>query len=65
MKKISVKGAIISNDDKWIYNWLEYDGTCPNDVKQILDAAGPDEPIEVLINSGGGDVFAGQEIYTM
>ena len=65
MAKIDVNGDIIPNDDKWFYDWLEYEGTCPNEVKKILEAAGPEEPIEVRINSGGGDVFAGQAIYSM
>ena len=61
MKKIDVKGTIISNDEKWLYDWFEMDSTCPKDI--VL----PDtnEPIEVHINSGGGDVFAGSEIYTL
>ena len=63
--QIEVRGDIIPNDDKWIYQWLEWDSTCPNDVKNLLAAAGEGEPIEVLINSGGGSVMAGQEIYSI
>lgn len=63
--QIEVRGDIIPNDDKWIYQWLEWDSTCPNDVKSLLAAAGEGEPIEVLINSGGGSVMAGQEIYSI
>lgn len=62
MKKISVKGAIINNDDKWIYDWFDMDATCPKDVERGLnDAAG--EPVTVEVNSGGGDMFAGSEMY--
>lgn len=63
--QIEVRGDIIPNDDKWIYQLLEWDATCPNDVKSLLAAAGEGEPIEVLINSGGGSVMAGQEIYSI
>lgn len=63
--QIEIRGDIISNDDKWIYDWLEWDATCPNDVKRLLEAAGEGEAIEVLINSGGGSVMAGQEIYSV
>lgn len=63
--QIEVRGDIIPNDDKWIYQWLEWESTCPNDVKSLLAAAGDEEPIEVLINSGGGSVMAGQEIYSI
>ena len=60
MKVIPIKGTIISNDDRWIYDWLEWEATAPKDV--VLPESG--EPIEVHINSGGGDVYAGSEIYT-
>jgi ATP-dependent Clp endopeptidase proteolytic subunit ClpP len=62
-KKISVKGTVVSNDDKWVYDWFGMDSVSPGDVaKGITEANGED--IEVEINSGGGDVFAGSEIYT-
>lgn len=63
MAKIDVKGVIVPNDDKWIYEWFEMDATCPADVLKGIEAAGG-EPIEVEINSGGGDVYSGSEIYT-
>lgn len=62
-KKINVKGPIISNDDQWIYDLFDIEATSPSAVQKQLDAAG-DEEIEVVINSGGGSVFAGSEIYT-
>ena len=64
MLTINIKGDIISNDDKWIYDWFEMDATCPRDVTDILNSAAVDEEIEVLVNSGGGSVMAGQEIYS-
>lgn len=64
MKKVNVKGVIIPNDYKWIYDFFEMESTCPNDVQKVLDEANGEE-IEVLINSGGGSVFAGSEIYTI
>lgn len=60
--KIDVRGTIIPNDDKWIYDWLEMDSTCPNDIQKAIDQANG-EPLEVYINSGGGDIFAGSDIY--
>ena len=60
MKVIPIKGTIISNDDRWVYDWFEWEATAPKDV--VLPESG--EPIEVHINSGGGDVYAGSEIYT-
>lgn len=62
MMKINVKGAIVPNNDKWIYDMLEMDATSPKDVFDALSST--DEDVEVIINSGGGDVFSGSEIYT-
>lgn len=63
--QINVNGDIISNDDKWIYDWLEWDSTCPNDIKNALATKPENEKLTVLVNSGGGSVMAGQEIYSM
>lgn len=65
MAEINIRGDIISNDDKWIYDWLEWDSTCPNDVANAIKAKPDGERLTVLINSGGGSVFAGSEIYTL
>ena len=63
MAKVKVKGVIVSNDDKWIYDWFDMDSTSPNDVEKEINMANGEE-LEVEINSVGGDVFAGSEIYT-
>lgn len=63
--EIDVRGDIVTNDDKWIYDWLKWDATCPADIKNALLTKPNGETLTVLINSGGGSVRAGQEIYTM
>ncbi len=63
MKKVSVRGVIVSNDEKFVYDWFGMDATSPGDVSAVLDEANG-EGVEVEINSGGGSVFAGSEIYT-
>ena len=60
--KVNIIGDIIPNDDKWVYEWLECDGTCPREVHDAIEKAAG-QPLEVYINSGGGDIFAGSEIY--
>lgn len=63
-KKCDIKGTIISSGSKWIYNWLGIPATSPKDVEDALkDANGED--IEFAINSGGGDVYAGSEMFTL
>lgn len=59
-----IKGDIVSDDDAWVYDWLGIDCSCPKKVRNAIDSHSPDEPLDVYINSGGGDVFAGAEIYT-
>ena len=62
MKRIDIKGDIISNDMAWIYDWLELEYTSPGKINQALeDAQGED--VEFFINSPGGDVWAGYEIF--
>lgn len=60
--RIDIKGDIIPNDDKWIYEWFEMDATCPRDVLKAIDEAKGDR-LDVYINSGGGEISAGSEIY--
>ena len=62
MKKIEVKGTIISNNLQDIYDWVGIEATSPNKVLSSLSQS--NEDVEIYINSGGGDVFAGSEIYT-
>ena len=62
MKKIEVKGTIISNNLQRIYDWLDIEATSPSKVINALPKDNSD--VEIYISSGGGDVFAGSEIYT-
>ena len=63
MKKLDIKGDIITDEEKWIYDYLEWPSTCPKDITDALQDAEGDS-VEVTINSGGGNVIAGSEIYT-
>lgn len=65
MKTITVNGEIIPNDYAWLYDWYEMEYTCPANVKDILNALEDGEDVTVIINSGGGDVVSGQEIYSI
>ncbi|HFR3976720.1 TPA: head maturation protease, ClpP-related [Streptococcus suis] len=61
MYQIQIKGAIIPDNDLWFYEWLDRTATAPKTIQLPDD----NQPVEVIINSGGGDVYAGSEIYTM
>ena len=62
--RIDINGTIVSNDDKWIYDYFDMEAVCPGEVKKAIQAADGVSGIDVYINSGGGDVFAGSEIYS-
>ena len=61
--KIEVRGAIVSDDIAWIYDWFGEDYTSPKKVRDAI-AEADGEDIDIDINSGGGDVFAGSDIYS-
>lgn len=63
MKQLKINGPIVDDADAWFYDWFGETCTSPKKVNEFL-ASTNGEPIEVLINSGGGSVFAGSEIYT-
>lgn len=63
MKEITINGVIISNNQQKYYDYKGIDAICPRLVIEQLKKAGGDD-VRVLINSGGGLVFSGHEIFT-
>jgi ATP-dependent Clp endopeptidase proteolytic subunit ClpP len=64
MKRVNVYGVIIPNDYKWYFDYFDEDSTCPKDINKAIEEANGDE-IEVYVNSPGGIIEAGSEIYTI
>lgn len=64
MKQIDIRGVIVPDDDLWIYEFFEIAATSPQLVRAALAEANGDDVV-VVINSNGGDVQAGQEMYTL
>lgn len=62
MPRLDVRGVIVPNDDKKLYEWFGYESTAPKDVQAVLEAAGG-ETVDVYINSPGGEIASGSEIY--
>lgn len=62
MPRLDVRGVIVPNDDKELYEWFGYEATAPKDVRAVLEAAGG-ETVDVYINSPGGEIASGSEIY--
>lgn len=63
MKKLKFNGSVIDNSNAWLYDWLEMDYISPKVVDDFLKNANG-EAVAIQINSGGGSVFAGSEIFT-
>lgn len=63
--KIEIRGPIISDGDQWIYDWFEIPATSPSLVSKQIKKAEENERLEIFINSGGGSVFSGSEIYSI
>lgn len=64
VKTIQMKGAVVPNDYADVYDLIGYQNFTPADIeKDLNDAAGDDLTLE--INSPGGYITAGSEIYTM
>lgn len=64
MEFVDIKGEVIPSGNEWVYSWYGIQATSPKMIQRIMDRAN-NKPITVRINSGGGDVFAGCEIYNM
>lgn len=61
---LKIRGAIVPKDDAWFYDMMELDHTTTTHVEEFLANIGPGESITVQVNSGGGDVWTGSEIYS-
>lgn len=63
MKKINIKGPIVSNSTADLYRWFGWDASCPNDIRDGLNEA-DGEDVVIEINSPGGVCVYGFEMYT-
>ena len=63
-KTLKIRGAIVPKDDAWFYDMMELDHTTTTHVDDFLAKVAPGDSITVQVNSGGGDVWTGSEIYS-
>jgi len=63
--KILVTGAIVPSSYGWYYDWLGIEYTTAKKVGAVLAKANPGDEVDVYINSPGGVIDAGSEIYTL
>ena len=63
--RITLNGYVVASEDQWLYDWFGIDAFSPATVRQALADNPEGEDLEMEINSGGGSVFAGFELYSL
>lgn len=64
--RVRLGGRVIDNDTASLYRRFGYsDVCCPEDVRKAIEEAPEGEPLVFEINSGGGSVYAGFEMYSL
>ena len=59
---VNIKGTVVSSDEARVYDYFGIENVTPKEVGEAVKKANG-EKLDVYINSGGGDIFAGSEIY--
>ena len=65
MKTLNINGDIVSDDLVWIYDWYEMPCFSPKMARDAVSSLEAGETLRVVINSPGGDVYAGQETFSI
>lgn len=63
--RYSLNGVISSDEDALIYRWFGLQAVSPADIRQALSGNPAGEPFVLEINSGGGSVYAGFEMFSL
>lgn len=63
--RITLNGLVVGNDDQWLYDWFEIAAFSPGLVRRALADNPEGEDLELEINSPGGSVFPGFEMYSL
>ena len=63
--RLKLNGYVAADDDKEIFQWSGYTAFSPKDVRDALEKLPDGETLTLEINSGGGSVWAGSEIYSV
>lgn len=63
--RFALNGMIASDEDAPVLRWWGWQAVCPADIRQALASNPADEEFILEINSGGGQVYAGFEMYSV
>lgn len=63
--RVSLNGIVVPTEDQWLYDWFKIGAFSPGVVRRALADNPEGEDLELEINSRGGSVFAGFEMYSL
>lgn len=63
--RTQLNGYIVADEDAWLYRLFGYLVSSPQDVRTALAENPPGETLTLEINSPGGSMFAGFEMYSV
>ena len=63
--RLKLNGFVASDADKEVYLWFGFPAFSPQDVRDALEQLPEGEMLTLEINSNGGSVWAGGEIYSV
>ncbi len=63
--RVTLNGYVVENDNQWLYDWFEIAAFSPGVVRRALADNPEGEDLELEINSPGGSVFPGFEMYSL
>ncbi|MPM42219.1 ATP-dependent Clp protease proteolytic subunit [bioreactor metagenome] len=63
--RVTLNGYIVADDDAWIYQFFGFSVFSPANVRQALRDNPEGEDLVLEVNSPGGSVWSGDEMYTV
>jgi len=63
--RTQINGYIVADGDAWIYRFFGYSVCSPCDIRKAVADNPPGETLTVEVNSPGGSMFAGFEMYSV
>lgn len=63
--RVTLNGEVVRDDDQWLYDWFSISAFSPSTVRRALAENPEGEELVLEINSPGGDVHSGFEIYSV
>jgi len=63
--RVTLSGPVISDDNGWVYDFFGIPNISPKKVRQAVNTNPAGEDLVLEVNSPGGSVFAGFEMYSI